>query len=167
MKPLHLSAILIIMISCNNNLSISNNGNKLMNSCIETSCSANEEEFKKLTEFISNKNLSRISPKDYLEYLKKIDCAEMSFKTDCFPKGWIKQSNLNELLELLDSREKCPKIRTPKQKLISNTISLDSVYIKGSTVGIEALHLINSYYVGYYPCDNIYSKEEIKSQLKK
>lgn len=78
------------------------------------------------------------SPTDFLELLKSAD----SYTIGCFHYGWIKFSDVQPLIDMLDSEEKCGSV----------VVELSSLRPL-STIGNEAAYLIEGFRTGVYPPD--------------
>ena len=80
------------------------------------------------------------TPLQFLEFLKQGG----SCTFDCHHEGWILESDLPRIVDLLDSTEPCASV----------SMSISSLHLEsGSTVGQEAAFLIEGFRTGYYPPD--------------
>jgi hypothetical protein len=93
-------------------------------------------------EFISEIDYNSVSPMEFLELLKqnpgKIYTVLIS------PEGWIRLGDVQELVKHVDSDEPCARVVS----VLSSYFPIEERY---STVGIEAMFLIEGFLKGSYP----------------
>lgn len=162
----------IILDGCKGSLNKGSNKsssvNTEMNTCITVICINDTNEYNKLNHIFQKDNLVKISGIEYLNILKRIKCSEITIEQECYLRnGWIKKEELEAIFEKTESKELCPKVMTYTDELKGDLIDRDSLFTPKSTLGREALRLINSYYLGYYPCDIVYDRTQIDSLLSK
>ncbi len=136
--------------------------------CITIMCINDTNKYNRLNYIFQKNNLAKISGIEYLDILKNIKCAEITIEHECYQRsGWIKKEELKEIFAKVDSKEPCPKVRTLSDEIRSDVVDLDSLFIPKSTIGRESIRLINSYYLGFYPCDIKYNRYQIDSLLSR
>ena len=93
-----------------------------------------------LTYNFSDESFEKMNPLEFLHSLEKSTSVItlMSFA----PDGWIRQEHISELIKLVDSKKPCAAV-----------VSALSSYlpVEGSTIGNEAMFLIEGYKCGKYP----------------
>jgi len=109
--------------------------------------SLNEEEWLRIDKILSEKsseNINLISPIDLLKYLateNHLSDSNIKSLKYFIPKSWIKKSHINQLMLLIHSEKKSRQITN------SMTCCAERGY---STVGFEAMHLINLFKIENY-----------------
>ena len=109
--------------------------------------SLNEEEWLRVDKILSEEspeNINLISPIDLLRYLateNHLSNSNIKSSKYFIPKSWIKKSHVNQLMLLINSEKKS------RQLTNSMACCAESGY---STVGFEAMHLINLYKIENY-----------------
>ncbi len=105
-------------------------------------------------------NWSKVNPIDFLNILKKHP--DKPFTIENYPpQGWIKGEHVNKLIELIDSQE-------PAASVVS-IISSYYPFNQTSTVGNEAMFLIEGFKAGQYPptlCSTYYFKGDPEEYRK-
>ena len=126
----------------------------------------NEEEWLKVDKILSEEspeNINLISPIDLLRYLateNHLSNSNIKSSKYFIPKSWIKKSDVNQLMLLINSDKKS------RQLTNSMACCAESGY---STVGFEAMHLINLYKIenyNYPTLSFLMSEVGIKSQIE-
>ena len=109
--------------------------------------SLNEEEWLRVDKILSEKSsesINLISPIDLLRYLateNHLSNSNVKSLKYFIPKSWIKKSHVNQLMLLIYSKKKSRQITN------SMACCAEPDY---STVGLEAMHLINLYKIQNY-----------------
>ncbi len=109
--------------------------------------SLSEEEWLRVDKIISEKsfeNLDLISPIDLLRYLateNHLSDSDIKSLKYFIPKSWIKKEHIKQLMQLIYSEKKSRQITNSK------TCCAKPGY---STVGLEAMHLLNLYKIENY-----------------
>ncbi|MFK7757337.1 MAG: hypothetical protein AB8B53_10445 [Flavobacteriales bacterium] len=99
----------------------------------------------------------KLTPKEFLLLISGEDYPFIPIEINEFPESWVKKCDVVELLRFQEDTTKCP--------LIPDTYKSDiRDFQSKSTIKEEALRLINSYYIGWYPCSIVYDYETILNE---
>jgi hypothetical protein len=114
--------------------------------------------------FLTPQNLSKVSAVTYLNFISNFSCYDITIPACRFPKNWIRKENLNSLIKISNNPAPCSKLFIPSTASVAT--NRDSFYIPASTIGQEAVRLINSYFLKEYPCPIIYSRDSVLKMIK-
>ena len=114
---------------------------------------------------IHRKSASEYSPVSFIEELKKENELNVTTIESDFPKNWVKSEDLDSLISLVESKEKCNCYLNP----LSSNIPRDSAEVGGFAVEfIKAFKENRKLDLGLYNCPKVNEKEaeELKSWWK-
>jgi hypothetical protein len=82
------------------------------------------------------------TPLDLLNDMKENPKGVLSMSIMAVPEGWIKAEHVDELIKLVNSVEPCASVVSPLSSFLPQG---------GSTIGVEAMFLIEGFKTGHYP----------------
>ncbi|QBZ97569.1 hypothetical protein [Flavobacterium sangjuense] len=114
---------------------------------------------------IHRKSAKEYSPVSFIRELKKKNELNVSTIESNFSKNWVKSKDLNSLISLVDSKEKCNCYLNP----LSSYIPKDSAEVGGFAIEfLKAFKENRKLDLGLYYCPKVNEKEaeELKSWWK-
>lgn len=105
---------------------------------------------------IHKKAASEYSPTNFIQELKKKNELNVSSIKDDFPKDWVKNKDIDSLISIIDSKEKCNCYLNP----LSSTIPKDNGEVGGFAIEfIKAFKENRKLDLGLYYCPKVNKKE--------
>ena len=117
--------------------------------------------------YFTPQNLENKSPIEMLLFLKKEKghIQHITADTCRFPQNWIKEEDVIQLKSMLSDTSQVPMVCT-SWEIRQNVSYEESLKRRRSTIGKEALHLLNGYLTKRYPCEVIvWDETDIHSKL--